>query len=59
MLFKLFDCFKNMTTRWRNQFSYVNIGETLFFFLSEIARPSKKDNFLSEITDSKALIFGM
>ena len=34
---------KNMTARWRNQFFYVNIGET-FFFLSEIAKPSKKDN---------------
>ena len=43
MLFKLVDCFKNMTVRWRNQFFYVNIGETLFF-LYEIARPSKKDN---------------
>ena len=42
MLFKLFDYFKNMTARWRNQFYYVNIGET--FFLSGIARPSKKDN---------------
>ena len=31
-----------MTGRWRNQFFYVNIGETLFF-LSEIARPSKKE----------------
>ena len=30
-----------MTARWRNQFFYVNIGEA---FLSEIARPSKKDN---------------
>ena len=43
MLVKLIDCFKNMTARWRNQFFYVNIGETLFF-LSEIARSSKKDN---------------
>ena len=33
---------KNMTARWRNVFFYVKIGET--FFLSEIARPSKKDN---------------
>ena len=33
---------KNETAWWRNKFFYVNIGET-FFFLSEIARPSKKD----------------
>ena len=45
MLFKLFHCFKNMTARGRYQFFYVNICETLLvFFLSEIARPSKKDN---------------
>ena len=25
--------FKNMTARWRNQFFYVNIGETLSFYL--------------------------
>ena len=31
------------STRWRNQFFYVNIGEILFF-LSVIAGPSKKDN---------------
>ena len=31
MLLKLFDYFKNMTARWRNQFFYVNIGEILFF----------------------------
>ena len=43
--FKLFDCYKNMTARWLNQLFYVKIGETLFiYFLSEIARPSKKDN---------------
>ena len=23
--------FKNMTARWRNQFFYVNIGETFFY----------------------------
>ena len=33
IVFKLFDCFENMTTRWRNQYFYINIGETLFFYL--------------------------
>ena len=42
MLFKLIDYFKDMTGRWRNQFFYVNIGET--FFLSDVARPSENNN---------------